>query len=606
MEVINFSKSLHSSAELKKNWLKVDLQPTKLVIQKTNLVKISKDAFNSEHFTSLLVLRLWDSPISEVSDGAFNGLKNLKKLSFNDNKLHKFEGIVLAGTPNLEFFTMRKCGGPKLYVDNIFGSVPMHHLKHVIIEHCNLGDTITKNTFSGLHNIFELELMSSEITKIGPQSFDIALESLSSLRLRLNKLKSIPADLFIARKEENIIIDLFGNPWHCDCQLEGLRNLILADVVENKILCESPSEFTDHLLGQCPPLCETKSKEQPTLPPIRIPSGDELIEYPKIQEDSIQSPEMIQLNKYTHKYDDNLEDGYESDSENEDGHEEVRKPKNKINRKSGKNRQTENGEEQNKKNSQYEKWQENKGYNSDEFQDEEEKDPANVSEYNYEYDSLYGDEYDDERKGHRVDEPKNELEEEHDHDRVILQCVEPTKIKVALKIPQMGMISIRVADENLYLTAENLTENNLLIGFRYNTRPDSAVKCLGSFEGRNDHAEIEFNLKPNKIYQFCRMKRDFSVTELLDCIMYHSNGETEDFDAWWFTDSKPAVIGGGIGLAVFVFLFGILMSKILARIFPRRIRGTRIVEKENIVVEKPRQIMMPRTMQEQEFIRRLR
>lgn len=223
-----------------------------------NIGGFAEGAFNSTNFINLEVLHIENTHIRHLYQNSFIGLTNLNELVLSHVNLFTVHEYVLTSTPNLEKFTLDHCGHKMLSL-MFFQSVKMFHLKVVDIRFCQLNDTITKTTFHGLCNITQLLLVSNQITNIGPDSFDIVLESVVLIDLRLNNLKSLSANIFENSRNEQITVYLDQNPWHCDCKMESLRQLVKFSKDKVKlglIKCYSPSKNADHFLNELNPLCD--------------------------------------------------------------------------------------------------------------------------------------------------------------------------------------------------------------------------------------------------------------------------------------------------------------------------------------------------------------
>lgn len=241
-------------AELTSGWFKVKIPINGLVMRHVSIYAIRKDAFASNQFVSMETLLFRQMPIRTIGEGAFNGLVNLKTLTFDHVKIHTFEENILQPTTSLNSFTLDNCGPQALSMDNLFGASALNSLNFVAIENCNLNDTITERTFTGLVNITDLRLISNSIERIGEHSFDIVLNTLNFLYLGWNNLKSLPIDLF-KLLNKNIRINLDQNPWHCNRTLEHLRLSIKnnGEIFSNAIKCHAPPKFAGKLLSACTP-----------------------------------------------------------------------------------------------------------------------------------------------------------------------------------------------------------------------------------------------------------------------------------------------------------------------------------------------------------------
>lgn len=145
----------------------------KLVISKNNLVDIFEIPFTLEY------LDLSDNPITEVSEEDFSNLPGLKVLMLNN--LHIKE------VPDFVF-------------------MPLHSLVHLELER---NKNLTK--FSSL--AFGQEVLED--------ADNFVLERLSLMGSRLSRLDEKLAEPF----GQLVTLDLQGNPWRCDCDIEWVKSL---------------------------------------------------------------------------------------------------------------------------------------------------------------------------------------------------------------------------------------------------------------------------------------------------------------------------------------------------------------------------------------------
>lgn len=221
--------------------------------------EIETDAFIDNQFRSLNRLEMILMPLEIIHKGAFNGLTKLKYMKISNVKLHTFGEKLFQPIYNLQMFILFECGPHTISVDNLFARVTLKHLKQVLIQNCILGNTIVKTTFWGLRNIDTLGLISNQIDKIGPFSFDLVLGTLTNLLLSLNDLTTLPRNLFRTARKDTIKIDLRYNEWHCDCDIEDLRQIVQSktNLKFSEIKCASPPELAGVELKYSLPLCSS-------------------------------------------------------------------------------------------------------------------------------------------------------------------------------------------------------------------------------------------------------------------------------------------------------------------------------------------------------------
>lgn len=258
----------------------------RLHLHDTEISKIVNNAFGGHVFSRLKYLYMINVPIKSLKKGTFNGLKALKELHLSRLKLINLSDNVLQSMPNLEIIDIDNSG--KIELDALFGRFILHNLRGILIQNCNINDSITENTFNASGNVMLLNLNSNHIDTIGPQSFRYTLPSLGRLYLRGNHLKSIPEDLF--ETNNNVLIDVTSNPWHCDCKMENFRLFAQTTTsVEFKgFICNTPREYNGMELKDCPPLCKQDTQ-------IEVHKANRTF---NLEYDDMKS---LQLTKPTHK-----------------------------------------------------------------------------------------------------------------------------------------------------------------------------------------------------------------------------------------------------------------------------------------------------------------
>lgn len=254
LQYINFK-----NLTLSKGWLDTAFKLKSLQLCDANVISIEDNAFDTEPFHEILRLELISVPIRVFKSGVFNGLQNLKFISLESVRVFEFGMNVLAPVPKLQSFTLKNCGSQLLKIDHLFGMIQMKKLETVDIRKCNLQDTITEETFSGLYNIQLLVLSSNGIKRIAPKSFDYIFETASIVLLNGNNLTTIPKDLFTikTKREIKVTVNLHNNPFHCDCGLEHLRAISQeATMVQfSQMTCATPPELAGVILQNSEPFC---------------------------------------------------------------------------------------------------------------------------------------------------------------------------------------------------------------------------------------------------------------------------------------------------------------------------------------------------------------
>uniref|UniRef100_A0A3Q2CFI4 Carboxypeptidase N subunit 2-like n=1 Tax=Cyprinodon variegatus TaxID=28743 RepID=A0A3Q2CFI4_CYPVA len=269
-------------------------QLTKLVFLNNALRSIHSDTF--EHLTELRELELsGNPPLDHLYLGTFSKQENLTKLLLNYNSLKtvlpgmfdslkqlevlQMKGNLLSGLPpllfqnlgslhfldlsqnrlqNLTEGTFSGLAGLKILRlnNNLISNLTCETLRSVpqLTEELNLkGNRLTElSSLSRLSSLTDLMLAANRLSSLKENSFR-NLTALETLDLSDNQLASLPEGIFNALWsisvdakliEDQIMIELHGNPWRCDCQLRYLYDWLLTNSSDREILdrmsCQSP------------------------------------------------------------------------------------------------------------------------------------------------------------------------------------------------------------------------------------------------------------------------------------------------------------------------------------------------------------------------------
>ncbi|XP_067413403.1 leucine-rich repeat and fibronectin type III domain-containing protein 1-like protein [Emydura macquarii macquarii] len=195
------------------------------------------------NMTRLAHLTLSRNAIRQLVPYAFAGLRGLRALHLDGNRLLALSGQQLRGLPNLRHLILSNNQlrdiAPGAF-DDFAGT-----LEDLDVSYNNLA-WLPWETIRRLGNVNSLGLDHNLIAHV-PQGVFANLHKLARLDMTSNRLKKIPPDpLFLRRPVyakargsplSSLVLGFGGNPLHCNCELLWLRRLAREDDLET---CASP------------------------------------------------------------------------------------------------------------------------------------------------------------------------------------------------------------------------------------------------------------------------------------------------------------------------------------------------------------------------------
>lgn len=147
-----------------------------------------------------------EAGVTEVIDGAFSALLNLKNLSLNQNLLTGFRSSWFAQSNALVEL-------------DLFG---------------NQIDVLTPSMLSGFHALRRLNLSRNTMTEIQMGSFS-SQRVLYELDLSGNNLTQLSPQVFSSLRSTRMRLD--GNPWNCSCEAQQFVDFLKGNVSQD---CTNP------------------------------------------------------------------------------------------------------------------------------------------------------------------------------------------------------------------------------------------------------------------------------------------------------------------------------------------------------------------------------
>lgn len=216
--------------KIHRDWYRIEPVPYELEISDHVITTIEPYAFSN--LKTVDNLTLMDMPIETLPNDIFHGLIRLAEIRLIGLKLKTIGNGIFDDLQKLRsFYIIRSMQPTTTSINQIFND-SANALKFITIEYeqNNLADLIRKETFGNTLKVKYLRLSNNKITSIAVDTFDYLATCVKVVNLNHNLLKTLPEDIFqpfFTENQQTIeLFFLFGNPWHCTCDLMWLQRLI--------------------------------------------------------------------------------------------------------------------------------------------------------------------------------------------------------------------------------------------------------------------------------------------------------------------------------------------------------------------------------------------
>ncbi|KAM9377717.1 leucine-rich repeat-containing protein 4C-like [Pholidichthys leucotaenia] len=239
-----------------------------LQLSKNHIRKIELGAFNG--LASLNTLELFDNRLTTIPNGAFEYLSKLKELWLRNNPIESIPSYAFNRVPSLRRLDLGELKRLSYISEGAFEG--LNNLRYLNLGMCNLKEipnliplvkldelemsgnqlsVIRPGSFKGLIHLQKLWMMHAQIQTIERNSFD-DLQSLVELNLAHNNLTLLPHDLFTPLHHLERV-HLHHNPWNCNCDILWLSWWLKEMVPANTSCCarcSSPPHYKGRYIGE--------------------------------------------------------------------------------------------------------------------------------------------------------------------------------------------------------------------------------------------------------------------------------------------------------------------------------------------------------------------
>lgn len=222
------------------------VHPSLLKLYLDNVVHISDHAFASGTFDRLQILNLLQMDISTLGPNTLNGLTALRQLRLDNVRLLHLPDFLHGVAQSLD--RLEITGALTIECLELLSGVPLPLLSDIRLR-LNARNVIGPTVFRGAVSLSFVDMQNCRIEFINPRVFYPFRRTLTYLNLVGNRLKSVSAELFeYLLPSINLKVYLFDNPWNCECELVGLKNIVEkhSDNFPGPIVCTNPV----HMMGR--------------------------------------------------------------------------------------------------------------------------------------------------------------------------------------------------------------------------------------------------------------------------------------------------------------------------------------------------------------------
>ncbi|XP_001353591.4 leucine-rich repeat-containing protein 15 [Drosophila pseudoobscura] len=214
-----------------------------LFLGMNSLLTIQPAAF--QDLKGLTRLELKGASLRNVSHDSFQGLEELRILDLSDNRLARIPSVGLSQLVRLEQLSL---GQNDFEVISEGAFVGLKQLKRLDVNGALKLKRVMTGAFAANGNLEYLNLSSNKMLVEVQEGALSGLPHLRHVVMKANALTSLAEGLFPWK--DLTTLDLSENPISCDCRVMWLRNLLVAKNASQDEVSELLCEFPERLRGE--------------------------------------------------------------------------------------------------------------------------------------------------------------------------------------------------------------------------------------------------------------------------------------------------------------------------------------------------------------------
>lgn len=196
---------------------------TALFVTGNNISRITSESFPTR-LDQLTELNLTGNQLEAVDAMVFSNLPNLRLLDLSNNRILRFNASAFPVDSTVQELVLSGAFSNQSSTEEFLDLLQSGALR--LLTHLDMSNNdllvLPEGAFVHLSNLVSLSLQNSSIISI--QDGALRVPPLRQLDLRDNILRVLPnATLDDLSLHPHLLLQLAGNPWRCDCNLEDLR-----------------------------------------------------------------------------------------------------------------------------------------------------------------------------------------------------------------------------------------------------------------------------------------------------------------------------------------------------------------------------------------------